>query len=109
MRANWRTLRGVQRFDVDSSQLSDAGAFEGDSDLLAVAVANLIDNAARHGAHHVRLKATRTRTSQRIEIEDDGPGVSADRLTQLEAALEHLSTAAKSIPHSGSVSPWPPQ
>jgi two-component system OmpR family sensor kinase len=89
---------------VDSSQLSDAGALEGDSDLLAVAVANLIDNAARHGAHHVRLKATRTRTSQRIEIEDDGPGVSADRLTQLKQpwSLEHRGEI---VPHSGSVHP----
>jgi signal transduction histidine kinase len=76
--------------DVDSSQLPEAGTLEGDPDLLAVAVANLIDNAARHGAHHVRLRASRTRTSQRIEIEDDGPGVSSDRLTQLEAALEQL-------------------
>jgi signal transduction histidine kinase len=84
------TVARGPRIEVDTSQLLAAGTLEGDSDLLAVAVANLVDNAARHGAHHVRLTATRTRTSQRIELEDDGPGVSADRLTQLEAALEQL-------------------
>jgi signal transduction histidine kinase len=78
--------------DVDSTQLETAGALNGDSDLLAVAVANLIDNAARHGASRVLVRAMRTSERQRIEVEDDGPGVSAERLAQLEAALERFET-----------------
>lgn len=75
---------------ADSTPLETAGTLNGDSDLLAVAVANLIDNAARHGASRVQVRVVRSREHQCIEVEDDGPGMSADRLAQLEAALERF-------------------
>ena len=55
-----------------------------DSDLLEAALMNLLDNAARYGAHRVRIAALSTQ----ITLTDDGPGVSAERLDQLRRALE---------------------
>lgn len=78
--------------DVDSTPLEAVGLLNGDSDLLAVAVANLIDNAARHGASHVQVRAMRSAERQCIEVEDDGPGISAERLAQVETALERFET-----------------
>jgi two-component system OmpR family sensor kinase len=76
----------ARRIAVDSSQLQEIGVC-GDPDLLAVAVANLVDNAVRHGASHVALKAGREGSAQWIEVIDDGPGIPAERLATLRAAL----------------------
>lgn len=71
---------------VDCSGLETIG-IRGDPDLLAVAVANLVDNAARHGGRQVTLAAGRAASGQWIEVTDDGPGVSAQRLAELKLAL----------------------
>jgi two-component system OmpR family sensor kinase len=76
----------ARRIAVDSSRLRTI-ELHGDPDLLAVAVANLVDNAARHGAGKVRMAAGREGSSQWIEVLDDGPGVAAERLAALRAAL----------------------
>jgi len=60
-----------------------------------VAVANLVDNAVRHGAAHVRLTARRDAQWQRIEVADDGPGVDAERLAALRAALERFDASGE--------------
>lgn len=57
----------------------------GDADLLAAAVANLLDNALRYGASQVRVA---TRGPSCLVISDNGPGVSAERRRQLQAALD---------------------
>jgi len=80
----------ARRIDVDATRLADAPDLQGDLDLLAVAVANLVDNAVRHGASHVRLSAHRDAQSQRIEVADDGPGVDARRLAALREALHRF-------------------
>jgi len=54
-----------------------------DSDLLAAALMNLLDNAVRHGAHRVRVSVH----DDHITLADDGPGVSGERLEQLRQAL----------------------
>ncbi|MBL8345639.1 MAG: sensor histidine kinase [Rubrivivax sp.] len=54
-----------------------------DSDLLAAALMNLLDNAVRHGAHHVRVSVH----DEHITLTDDGPGVSGERLERLRQAL----------------------
>lgn len=82
--------------DVDASQLVDAGVLSGDSDLLAVAVANLVDNAARHGAGRIHIRATSDAECQAIEVADDGPGVTKDALANLESALHRFE-------HSGAI------
>lgn len=76
----------ARRIAVDSSQLQ-AIDVRGDPDLLAVAVANLVDNAVRHGAGRVTLRAGRAGPVQWIEVMDDGPGIPGERLAVLRSAL----------------------
>jgi signal transduction histidine kinase len=84
-----------RQINVDSSQLKTAGPLKGDEDLLAAAVANLLDNSERHGAHHVRLRAERTADGQCIELKDDGPGVATAALKRLEDALRRFEAAGE--------------
>ena len=55
-----------------------------DPDLLAAALANLFDNALRHGAHRVSV----TVQQDRLLLDDDGPGLPAERLQTLQTALD---------------------
>lgn len=82
----------ARRISVDSSRL-EALDLRGDPDLLSVAVANLVDNSVRHGAGHVTLAAGRSGSSQWIEVTDDGPGVTGQRLEVLRAALARFDTS----------------
>lgn len=89
------TVATGRLIDVDASQLVTAGGLSGDSDLLAVAVANLVDNSARHGAHRVRLQAHCAAAQQSIEITDDGPGVTKDALERLESGLQRFEQSGE--------------
>lgn len=62
-------------------------AVRGDPDLLAAALANLLDNAARHGARTLRLRVQTVQDHSHIVLTDDGPGVTAPRLAELQSAL----------------------
>ena len=64
-------------------QPADA-ALDADADLLAAALANLLDNAQRHGARRVTLSLP---SAQRLRISDDGPGAHPTRLQALRDAL----------------------
>lgn len=66
-------------------QVEPGASLQADPDLLAAALMNLLDNAQRHGAQTARIG---TPGAQRLRIEDDGPGASAERLAQLRAAVE---------------------
>ena len=66
-------------------QVDDPVAVVADADLLAAALANLLDNALRHGAHRVRVHRT---ASGSLRLDDDGPGVPTPRRRQLQAALD---------------------
>lgn len=59
-----------------------------DPDLLAAALANLLDNAVRHGAHRVQVTAQPQDRGVLIALEDDGPGLPPKRLMMLNQALE---------------------
>jgi signal transduction histidine kinase len=59
-------------------------ALSADPDLLAAALANLLDNARRHGARHVRIDTPQADT---LRLADDGPGMPAERLAALRGAL----------------------
>jgi signal transduction histidine kinase len=107
--AQWRrfeaqTLARValaRRIEVDASRLADASALDGDPDLLSVAVSNLVDNAARHGAGRVRIGASRDPRMQCIEIADDGPGVTAERLGALRNGLARFDESGEIDPALG--------
>ena len=55
-----------------------------DADLLAAALANLLDNARRHGARTVWIECR----AGVLRLRDDGPGVDADRRAALNRALD---------------------
>lgn len=55
-----------------------------DADLLAGALVNVLDNARRHGAHHVRIESR----GSVLRIRDDGPGVDSARRLALNQAME---------------------
>jgi signal transduction histidine kinase len=89
------TVAAGRGIEVDASQLASAGVMGGDSDLLAVAIANLVDNAVRHGARRVRLRADRSADEQSVEIVDDGPGAEQEALARLEAAVERFEQSGE--------------
>lgn len=60
-----------------------------DPDLLAAALANLLDNALRHGASRVRIDVQRQGAGSCIGLSDDGPGITEDQRSSLQAALDH--------------------
>jgi signal transduction histidine kinase len=62
----------------------DDAALDADPDLLAAALANLLDNAQRHGATHVNVSLI---DAQRLRVSDDGPGTDSTRLQALRDAL----------------------
>jgi signal transduction histidine kinase len=59
-----------------------------DPDLLAAALANLLDNALRHGAHSVQID---TPAPEVVRLRDDGPGIDAARRAALQAALDEAA------------------
>jgi signal transduction histidine kinase len=56
-----------------------------DVDLVTAALLNLLDNSLRHGGHHVLIS---TPAPGRLQVQDDGPGVSSERLQALQQALD---------------------
>ena len=68
------------RIDLQTPQPLDA-----DPDLLAAALANLLDNAQRHGASRVTVS---TPSAHTLRLDDDGPGVTPERREALSAALD---------------------
>lgn len=89
------TVAAGRGIEVDASQLVSAGVMSGDSDLLAVAVANLVDNAARHGARRIQLQAHCSADQQSVQVTDDGPGVAKEGLARLESALDRFGQSGE--------------
>ena len=58
---------------------------DADPDLLAAALANLLDNAQRHGATCVQVTQP---APDRVRVADDGNGIDAQGLAALRAALQ---------------------
>jgi signal transduction histidine kinase len=95
------TVAAGHGIEVDAAQLEVAGWLCGDLDLLAVALANLVDNAERHGATHACVRSGASDEQQFIEVEDDGPGMSRERLAQIERALQRYDSAGEIDPTLG--------
>lgn len=77
--------------EVDTAALRAAPRLAGNLDLLGVAVANLVDNAARHGATRARIGAVHADGMQSIRVVDNGPGVTPERLRALRNALARVA------------------
>jgi signal transduction histidine kinase len=87
----------VARLPVDGLTVhaSQQGALQADPNLLAAAVANLLDNALRHGARTCWISCTVAATGPTITVRDDGPGADADRLRAIRAQLLEPTTDSK--------------
>jgi signal transduction histidine kinase len=101
----------LQRIVQDMSELYDAAAEErgvrlrlltrgavwasGDRDLLASAVASLIDNAIKYAGagRHVELGAYQTALGPSIVVQDDGPGVPEGELSRLPERFYRMDRA----------------
>ena len=59
-----------------------------DPDLLAAALANLLDNAVRYGAHACWVDCRCEGSRQYVRVRDDGPGVSPARCQALQEAAD---------------------
>ena len=69
--------RAIERAGLAEGKLvveGDDRAFRADATLMARALANLIDNAKRHGGGLVRLRVKVSGARVRFEAEDSGPG-----------------------------------
>jgi signal transduction histidine kinase len=56
-----------------------------DRELLSRAIANLIDNALKHGARTIRISTEADQSHAEVVVEDDGPGIApADRARAVE-------------------------
>jgi signal transduction histidine kinase len=63
-----------------------------DANLVAAALANLLDNSVRHGARNCRISVTTQEASQVLTVQDDGPGVDAQRRAILQAAADQVQS-----------------
>jgi signal transduction histidine kinase len=94
----FRSAPELQRKPLDARQLLGELMLQGlvldegpsvplnaDAELLAAALLNLLDNAQRHGARHVRLQAF---GANGFCVQDDGPGVTDVERRAILAALD---------------------
>ena len=78
--------RALERAGLPAETMLDVGVgqgerpelgFSGDPTLIARALANLLDNARKHGGGAKRLRVRREPAAIAFEVEDDGPGFPA--------------------------------
>lgn len=82
--------------DID---LGKSSWVSGDADLLASAVANLLDNAIKHARHHVTVSVQQTKAmTVRVSIADDGAGVPEAMYGQLG---QHFMRLDEKMPGHG--------
>lgn len=88
----------LRHFSIERLQvvLHATQPLNADPDLLAAALANLLDNAQRHGASRITVSTPSVDT---VRLDDDGPGVSPERCQALRVALD--AQAYDSVPGLG--------
>jgi signal transduction histidine kinase len=74
----------------------------GNGQLLAQAIANLVDNAIKHTPPGSRvILRTRRGPEPAVEVADDGPGIPADQRERAKQRFVRLDAARSSVPGSG--------
>lgn len=73
-----RRVRAHSSVHVDATAVS-GGQVEGDAELLARALRNLLDNAVRHAQTAVHVSLHEDSGTVTLEVADDGPGIAADQ------------------------------
>lgn len=68
--------------------------FTADPNLVTIALVNLLDNAVRFGATHVRVHGGRDSASVCVRVQDDGTGITMDRWAQVTGALASADAGA---------------
>jgi len=71
-------MRALERAGLAPGLLAvetEERTFQGDPTLLGRALANLLENAGRHGGGAVALRLTRERSALAFSVEDAGPGI----------------------------------
>jgi signal transduction histidine kinase len=79
----------IDRIPIDQLAISVLATtpVRADPDLLAAALMNLLDNAVRHGARHLSVRACAKKSRQILLIQDDGPGINQAQRRQIQRAL----------------------
>ena len=88
-----------------------AGAqVQGSRQLLAQALANLLDNAIKFtpDGGHIRVLLKSQSAGPEVIVEDDGPGIPADKREVVLGRRVRLDEA-RNVPGPGSASPWWPR
>jgi two-component system OmpR family sensor kinase len=75
-RFNRHNQRHLQLHIIDHS---DGQVFSCEWKLMETVLQNLINNAARYATHSIRVELSQTVTHYGIAVEDDGPGIPADK------------------------------
>ncbi|NNC63158.1 MAG: two-component sensor histidine kinase [Gammaproteobacteria bacterium] len=94
------TLDKVYRDEGISAEIeaSNSVVFLGDGGDFTEIAGNIIENAYKYGSSRVHVRAWNEDGSLRLTVEDDGPGIGADKV---EALMERGSRADESKPGQG--------
>lgn len=85
--ADLATLLDKVAIDNLSIRIVAPTEVEADPDLLVAALINLLDNVVRHGGNRVTVQVQTDTRFQVITVADNGPGIPASRLAELQATL----------------------
>jgi len=88
------TLLSRLPFEGLSVTVAQRAPLQADTELLTAALLNLLDNAQRHGARHVEISVEARGADVLVQVQDDGPGIEAERLRALQDAIERRQDGA---------------